>query len=229
MPTPQSDSFCPLQNIRGHELFLWQDLRYSPGHPMKDEQGLRIDEGTWNRLLEGLPTLIGVAKTDGGRSDFVFDEDAGFLFTGPFELTAWRNGRPDERETKQLACRMQYIRFNRPAPPRHGRSPKPCPFCWSRWILLGQLAWLQSQELPLDEFMQRIATTLGAPGAVALDRESAGRAEEPTGPPPAPGPAPPVSAPDALFERLSCLIQWRTAGHLSESEFNLAKFQLGLH
>ena len=106
------------------------------------------------------------------------------------------------------------------------KSPKPCPFCWSRWILLGQLAWLQSQGEPLDEFMQRVATTLAAPGAVPLD---GGPAEEPAEPPPAPGPTPPVPAPGVFFEKLSCLIQWRAAGHLSESEFNLAKLQLGLH
>ena len=81
LPTPQADSFCPLQNCRGYEAFLWQDFRYNPGHPSKDDQGLRVDEGTWNRLLEGLPTLIGVAKTDGSRADFVFDEDVAFFFT----------------------------------------------------------------------------------------------------------------------------------------------------
>ena len=157
MPTPQSDSFCPLQNIRGHELFLWQDLRYAPGHPQKDEQGLRVDEGTWNRLLEGLPTLVGVAKTDGGRSDFVYDEDAAFLFTGPFELTAWRNGRPDARETEQLATRMRYIQFSRPAPPRDGRTLKPCAFCWSRWLLVGELCWNKACGLPLDDFMSNVS------------------------------------------------------------------------
>ena len=88
------------------ELLLWQDLRYAPGHPSKEEQGLRIDEGTWNRLLEGLPTLIGVPKSAGAR-DFVYTEDAGFVFTDPFELTAWRNGVPDEYETVQLTTRLQ--------------------------------------------------------------------------------------------------------------------------
>ena len=38
MQTPQSDSFCPLQNIRGHEVLLWQDFHFNPGHPRKDEQ-----------------------------------------------------------------------------------------------------------------------------------------------------------------------------------------------
>ena len=84
--------------IRGHELLPWQDLRYAPGHPSKEEQGLRIDEGSWNRWLEGLPTLIGVPKSAGTR-DFVCTEDAGFVFTGPFELTAWLHGVPDEYET----------------------------------------------------------------------------------------------------------------------------------
>ena len=41
MATPQSDSFCSLQDIRGHEAFLWHDFRYSPGNPRDKEQGLR--------------------------------------------------------------------------------------------------------------------------------------------------------------------------------------------
>ena len=31
MMAPQADSFCPLQDARGHEVFLWQDFRYFPG------------------------------------------------------------------------------------------------------------------------------------------------------------------------------------------------------
>ena len=160
MPTPQADSFCPLQNIRGHEVLLWQDFRYSPGHPTKDEQGLRIDEGTWNRLLEGLPTLVGVAKTDGSRADFVVDEEVAFLFTGPFELTAWRNGLPDERETEQLATRLQYVRFNQPTSPRKGKALKACAICWSRWLLAGELAWARRNTQELDPFMQKVRMTL---------------------------------------------------------------------
>ena len=37
MKTPQADSFCPLQDIRGHELLLWQDFRSNPGHPRRIE------------------------------------------------------------------------------------------------------------------------------------------------------------------------------------------------
>jgi hypothetical protein len=156
MPTPQADSFCPLQNSRGFEVFMWQDFRYNPGHPNKDDQELRIDEGTWNRLLEGLPTLVGVAKTDGSRADFVFDEDVAFLFTGPFELTAFRNGRMDVRETEQIATRVKYIRFDRPAPPRQGKAPKACSFCWSRWVLYGQLQWMYDGGIPLDDFFKAV-------------------------------------------------------------------------
>ena len=68
MKCPQADSFCPLEKIRGHDVLLWQDFRFNPGHPQREEVGLRLDIGTWNRLLEGLPTEIGVPKTD-GRSD----------------------------------------------------------------------------------------------------------------------------------------------------------------
>ena len=227
MPTPQSDSFCPLQNCRGYELFLWQDLRYSPGHPKKEEQGLRIDEGTWNRLLEGLPTLIGVAKTD-GSSDFVFDQDTAFLFTGPFELTAYKNGKPDEHETAQLATRLRYVRFSRPALKRTGRAPKPCPFCWSRWLLLGQLYWLRETGQPLDEFFVKVADAL----------EGSAQGEEPAAVRQCMSPdsqlaawvhsQPESLAAPGLLDSLSSLIQWRCAGHLTESEFIAAKRKLGL-
>ena len=43
MECPQADSFCPLEGIRGHELILWHDFRYAPGHPKKEEQGMRLD------------------------------------------------------------------------------------------------------------------------------------------------------------------------------------------
>merc|ERR1712214_151887 len=112
MPTPQADSFCPLQDARGHEVFLWQDFRYCPGHPRGQEQGLRLDEGTWNRLLEGLPTLIGVAKTDGSRGDFVYDEDAAFVLTGPSMMAAYKSGVVAEYETAQLTCRVKYWHFS---------------------------------------------------------------------------------------------------------------------
>lgn len=230
MPTPQSDSFCPLQNIRGHELFLWQDLRYSPGHPSKEETGLRIDEGTWNRLLEGLPTLIGVAKTDGSRGDFVYDEDAAFVFTGPFVLTAWRNGRPDERETEQLTTRLRYIHFNRPAPPRQGKSPKPCAFCWSRWVLLGHLYWLRGQGAPLDEFMARVAARLEGVAPPCRPSKIA-RVDGPAASP-AMDPPPQLSAGASsashLLQQMATLIDWRLAGHLTDAEFEAAKRQLGL-
>ena len=56
---------------------------------------------------EGLPTLIGVAKTDGSRADFVYREDGVFICTGPFKLQAYEGGRVDQCETEQLDCRMK--------------------------------------------------------------------------------------------------------------------------
>ena len=80
---------------------------------------------------KGLPTFIGVAKTDSSRGYFVYDEDAACIFTGPFTITAWRNGRPDERDTAQLATPSKYIHGQRPAPKLLGPSLRPCPSCWS--------------------------------------------------------------------------------------------------
>ena len=162
MITPQADSFCPLEGIRGHELFLWQDFRYNPGHPDKNERGLRVDEGTWNRLLEGLPTSVGVPKTDGSRGDFTYKEDAAFIFTGPFEWEAYRKGRFDRHETQQLSTRVCYIHFDRPAAAEHtGRALAPCPLCWSRWILAGEMLWRRNQQMQPDVFAQRVIQALG--------------------------------------------------------------------
>ena len=236
MPTPQADSFCPLQNCRGYELFLWQDFRYNPGHPRKDDQGLRIDEGTWNRLLEGLPTLIGVPKTDGGRADFVFDEDVSFLFTGPFELTAYRNGVVDVRETEQIATRIKYVRFDRPAPPRSGKAPKPCAFCWSRWILYGQLLWMRDNGVALDDFFKKVEVMAAGgavphvaptPSPVVSSTVVAPAASEPVAAVPASS-SPSAPSEQDIFEKLSKLIEWHSAGHLNDSEFIASKRVLGL-
>ena len=220
MPTPQADSFCPLQDIRGHELFLWHDFRYSPGHPRQDERGLRLDEGTWNRWLEGLPTLIGVAKTDGSRGDFVYDEDAAFIFTGPFKLEAYKNGRVDARETEQLTCRLKYVVFDRAAPERLNRGLKPCAACWSRWLLRGACAWQESQGAPATEFMQEVKRVLGAPPVLAAPEafdEQASQGALPS------QPASSEAHRSQVFNELSQLMAWRSQGMLTDAEFALAK------
>ena len=219
MDTPQADSFCPLEGIRGHELMLWQDFRYAPGHPKKDEQGMRLDEGTFNRLLEGLPTRIGVPKTDGNRRDFVFTENPAFIFTGPFSLTAYRHGRPDLKETEQLAVRVQYVFFNRQSLPTAGlcRGFKPCPLCWSRWILLGELGWRARNNGEQDDIMDATRAFAAARGHAIHSRPvnvsgSAASAD---------------AAPNAFMEDLRSLVQWRESGALSEAEFARAKARLG--
>jgi len=167
MKRPQADSFCPLEKIRGHELLLWQDFRYNPGHPKgKDEAGLRLDIGTWNILLEGLPTSIGVPKSDGSKSDFVYEEDAPLIATGPFQPTGYKDGVPNEKETEQLTCRMKFTHFRHPAPGAVDRSFKPCPLCWGRWVLLGEIAWCQSCGEPLDDMLSKVSTALAAPPSV---------------------------------------------------------------
>jgi hypothetical protein len=242
MPTPQADSFCPLQDARGHELFLWQDFRYFPGHPREKEQGLRLDEGTWNRLVEGLPTLIGVAKTDGSRGDFVYNEDAAFILTGPFKMTAYKNGYADEFETAQLSCRVKYWTFSRAAPEKRNRGFKPCPLCWSRWVLDGELRWQGHHSIAPDGFMQKVIQALycGAAAshvpAAAVDTASADRAPVPVAPAqamivPDGGRASgnQSAAPaDVFFSQLSQLMTWRTQGLLSDTEFIKAKQALGL-
>ena len=227
MDCPQSDSFCPLEGIRGHELINWQDFRYNPGHPDKDQRGLKLDEGTWNRWLEGLPVRVGVPKTDGSRADFVYDEDTPIICTGPFLPTAYRNGYADKVETDQLLCRMKFHQFLHPAPERVDRSFKACPLCWSRWLLISELQWHESRGLPLSSFLHQVqgavhasydlrsAAAASAAPQQALETRSVGCTEN--------------GAQDAdVFARLSVLIGWQRDGLLSDQEFKHAKASLGL-
>ena len=233
METPQADSFCPLEGIRGYEVFLWQDFRYNPGHPHKEEQGLRLDEGTWNRFLEGLPTRIGVPKTDGSRADFVYKEDASCIFTRPFKMTAYRNGFPDTVETEQLEARVKYIEFARPAPEHRDRSFKHCPLCWSQWILEGELAWHRTHHVALDEFMEKVVVAMSASrggiieqpsGDVAVHGAPQGMVGSSTGPALQQQPA----NNEEFMNQLRALIEWRSQGWLNNDEFNAAKRKLGL-
>ena len=227
MHTPQSDSFCPLEGCRGHEVFLWQDFRYNPGHPNQKEQGMRLDEGTWNRFLEGLPTRIGVPKTDGCRADFVYTEDAALIFTGPYKMTAYRHGCPDVKETEQIDIRVTYVEFLMPAPPFRDRSFKHCALCWSQWILEGELAWVRSHQVSLDSFMEKVVAAMGAHGN-ASSVPMAGPAQSANAAPAAATPPQPASGSKGpgFVERLQHLIEWRAAGLLSEEEFAAAKRQL---
>jgi hypothetical protein len=220
MSTPQSDSFCPLQNARGHEVFLWQDLRYNPGHPQKEMQGLRLDEGTWNRLLEGLPTNIGVAKSDASRGDFTYNEDASFIFTGPFELKAYRGHYVDEKETEQLACRMKYIFFSRAAPQVRNRGFKHCPMCWSRWILKGEAQWQRLRGIAPDSFLQKVLS------AIPVECVQGVGATQPVLPVClAQGSA---DVAPVRFERLREMIAWHEQGYLTNAQFESAKLAMGL-
>ena len=218
-------------------MFLWQDFRYFPGHPRDKEQGLRLDEGTWNRLVEGLPTLIGVAKTDGCRADYVYDEDAAFILTGPFKLTAYKDGFVDAHETEQLACRMKYWMFNRPAPCQRDRSFKPCPRCWSRWVLDGERRWQALHGIVPDSFMRRVIAASGAGvAATPVQGPNGSTRPAPAACPAAPGAAPMgpslqssgANAGATFHEQLCQVMAWRTQGLLSDSEFAAAKRQLGL-
>ena len=252
MQTPQSDSFCPMQDARGFELYLWHDFRYSPGHPKKEEQGLRLDEGTWNRLLEGLPTRIGVAKSDSSRTDFVFHENTPFIFTGPFKLAAYRNGRFDPKETEQLSCRLKYWEFAREAPDYRDRSFKPCAACWARWVLRGEMDYRVRAGQELDDFLARAHGALGRHGAAAaaappapqdpqaaLSANHGGVAQPglPVHPPvharglpqPVAGNTEPTASAREWFARLEKLMDWRAQGFLTEREFVAAKARLGLH
>ena len=246
MKCPQADSFCPCENIRGHDVLLWQDFRYNPGHPKFDEKGLRLDIGTWNRLTEGLDTPIGVPKSDGQRSDFVYTETAPLICTGPFQPTGYLNGFPNERETDQLRRRMKFFHFWRPAPEQgQDRSFKPCALCWSRWLLDGEIAWQKSQGNELDPFLAKVAAQFKGPAPVALRPEadgaeacsvpeSSGQAQPSSEQQPSNAPVellaqlPTKADRSTLVESLCQLVAWRREGLLSATEFQNAKNKLGL-
>ena len=224
MQCPQSDSFCPLENIRGHEVLLWQDFRYNPGHPKREEQGMRLDEGTWNRLLEGLPTAIGVPKSDGSRSDFVYVEDTPIICTGPFMLMAYRNGVPDKVETDQLTARMKLWVFGMPASGNLDRAFKVCAHCWSRWLLAGEIEWQRCNRPQLDPFASKVADLMypaGSSSSSALPPT----AQVATGEPQTLASA---ASPCNVMTQLARLIEWKTSGLLSDTEFANAKLKLGL-
>ena len=251
MKTPQSDSFCPLETIRGHDILLWQDFRYNPGHPKKEEVKLRLDIGTWNRLLEGLPTPIGVPKSDGSKTDFVYTENAPLIATGPFVPTGYKDGVPNEFETEQITCRIKFWHFRRPQTDDASlnRGFKPCPLCWSRWLLGCAAEHWQVYGSEQDHLLQKVmhiksgalqgcasAPEVPCPGEVnALEEDAAcdeealqvlqdlERAEASTTA--ASSNAPPPSAPD-LFQQLASLVEWRSKGLLSEQEFAQAKKKL---
>ena len=169
--------------------------------------------------MEGLPTSIGVAKSDSSRTDFVYDEDAPMIFTGPFELRAYRDGRVDSVETEQLACRLQYIFFRNPTPGNLGRKLKHCATCWSRWVLCGELQWRQVSGIEHDEFTRQVVGTSGMGPMGSASSSCSGPMSGPTGTS--------SSQPSA---DLASLVQWRQQGILSDEEFTAAKRRcLGLH
>ena len=94
--------------------------------------------------------------TDGPRGDNVYNEGAAFIFTSPPFLTAYKNGYVDEHETEQLSCRMKYWVFPRAAPDTRNRSFKPCPACWSKWLLAGELQWQTDHGIPPDAFATKL-------------------------------------------------------------------------
>ena len=184
---------------------------------------------------KGLPTLIGVAKTDGSRADFVYDEDVAFVFTGPCMMAAYKNGVVDDYETAQLTCRVKYWAFSRAAPEQRNRSFKPCALCWSRWLLQGEVAWQANHGIPPDTFTVRVIAALAAaatpspgarpaPAAAVTPPSAAASSACPL--PLATEPQQPHA--ETFFQQLTQLMAWRQAGLLSDTEFAKAKSMLGL-
>ena len=96
-------------------------------------------------------------------------------------------------------------------------------------MLLGELYWLRDQGKPAGSFMSKVADKLEVVEAQSRPLKRA-RVDEPVCLPASSSSqcTLPASSTAALFEQLSRLIEWRSAGHLTESEFESAKRQLQL-
>ena len=129
-------------------------------------------------------------------------------------LVAYRNRRPDARETEQLTTRVRYVTFNNEAPPPQKHKLKQCSFCWACWVLQGELRWQTRAGVDLDPYMASVQSLLrdvqpdaAAPHAAHLKKEG----EHATG------------GTELTFEKLVQLIEWRRAGFLSDQELQIAK------
>jgi len=231
--TPPASSTAPLLNCRGHELFLWQDFRYFPGKPgRKEDVGLQIDEGCFNRLLEGEPTLIEVPKNAG--VDFVFSEDTPFVATGPFEFQAYKDGVPNAYETDQLATRMQYFHFGKSVPVKEQNdSLKPCAACYAKWLLHGEIVHRahHGKHASSTTTIVEEAHALLFPGPYALKgygvmlqtKASSSSAGSGSSSSTALGAG---SGEKRTYEKLREVVEWKREGLLSEEEFAKAKTRI---
>ena len=149
------------------------------------------------------------------------------IFTGPFQLLAYRNGKPDMMETDQLTCRMEYVFFNKPASGVLNRKMKHCAACWSRWILQGELDWRAAHGVDTagDEFLCEVEATVGQ----RLESHGADSSRGASSSGFKPGtPASSSSEPAQFMTALTRVMDWRQQGLLSDSEFQSAKRALGL-
>ena len=149
----------------------------------------------------------------------MYKEDAAFIFTGPFEFTAYKNGRANPRETEQLTTRVRYVHFSKPAAAGHGgRALEPCPWCWSQWVLRGEVAWQTREGMEPDAFKQEVKRQpfiIGEAPHVAADAA-----------PPSPATthaAASIYSQDDVYTRVANLMEWRQRGCLSDTEFEAAK------
>jgi len=251
-PTPPASSNCPLMKCRGHEVFLWQDFRYAPGKPgSAEDRGLRLDEGSLNRLLEGYATLVQMPKNEG--ADFVFHEDTPFIATGPFQLTAYTpDGEVDEYETEQMTTRFTYFFFrNSILKANQHKGFGPCAKCWAKWLLHGEIVYRREHgrhPKSTTDVVEKAKAALfpkGEEDLGAYEQQIAPKApKRPAAGPPATPPRLKGSSTGAAaaeisggtstgaagapttggrFEELRKLVSWREAGLLSKEEFDAAK------
>ena len=112
------------------------------------------------------------------------------------------------------ACAHTHVNFGKPTP---------CGFCWSRWVLHGELAYKARRSEPFDEFATKVSETLWP------NCDPSQQPQVSPGMNAAPVVLPsPDAARDVAFSRLSTLVEWYTHGLLSAEEFQAAKHSLNL-
>jgi hypothetical protein len=213
-----------------------KDFRYSPGKPgRKDDVGLQLDEGSFNRILEGEPALVEVPKNEG--FDFVFDEDTPFVATGPFELVVYKNGVPNAYETGQLATRLQYVHFTKSiAKEAQNDTRNPCGRCYAKWLLHGEATYREkNSKHPLSTTpIFEVARETLFPGRFGLQSFAAAMVRDSRKSRVDSGDSASSSSMDTTrtsvaaqqktaFERMKELVAWKEQGLVDEEEFKVLK------
>ena len=100
-------------------------------------------------------------------------------------------------------------------------------------MLLRPLPWLRRQGQAIDQFKSKVAAAL-EPAELQPGPAQKARVDVPHAPTQLPGQSPDPKAileinPDVFLRKMATLVEWRSGGFLTETEFVAAKRQLELY